>query len=108
MAPWTDVAGWTLLHFVWQGTAIGIVAAAGLRLLRASTPPVRYALASAAMIAMLIAPVATALRLSSSAPLVARSPHVTSVPSPALTLASDPTRREEAATPSVRQTVLRP
>jgi len=108
MAPWTDIAGWTLLHFVWQGTAIGIVAAAGLRLLRAAAPPVRYALASAAMIAMLIAPVATAVRLSSSAPVVGRSPHVTSVPSPALTLASDPTRREEAATPSVRQTVLRP
>ena len=29
MAPWIDIAGWTLLHFVWQGAAIAFVAAPG-------------------------------------------------------------------------------
>ena len=66
MAPWIDIAGWTLLHFVWQGAAIAFVAALGLGFLRGSTSRVRYALASAAMVTMLIAPLATAARLSAS------------------------------------------
>jgi beta-lactamase regulating signal transducer with metallopeptidase domain/biopolymer transport protein ExbD len=70
MAPWIDIAGWTLLHFVWQGAGIAVVAAFGLRLLRAAAPHVRYALASAAMATMLVTPAATAMRLSSSAPAV--------------------------------------
>jgi beta-lactamase regulating signal transducer with metallopeptidase domain len=68
MAHWVEIAGWTLLHFVWQGTAIAVVAALGLRVLRAGAPHVRYTLASAAMATMLVAPVATAMRLSSSSP----------------------------------------
>jgi uncharacterized protein (TIGR03435 family) len=71
MAPWIDIAGWTLLHFIWQGTAIGIVAAVGLRLMSAAAPQVRYVLASAAMATMLVAPIATAARLSSSASAIA-------------------------------------
>jgi beta-lactamase regulating signal transducer with metallopeptidase domain/biopolymer transport protein ExbD len=71
MAPWIDIAGWTLLHFVWQGAAIAAVAAFGLRLLRSAAPHVRYALAGAAMATMLVAPVVTAMRLSSTAPAVA-------------------------------------
>jgi beta-lactamase regulating signal transducer with metallopeptidase domain/biopolymer transport protein ExbD len=78
MAPWIDVAGWTLLHFVWQGAAIAVVAAFGLRLLRTAAPHVRYALASVAMATMLVAPVATAMRLSSTTPAVADSPRWTS------------------------------
>src|SRR5262249_12630762 len=66
MAPWIEVAGWTLLHFVWQGTAIAAVAAIGLRLQRTADPHVRYALATAAMVTMLMAPLATAARLSTS------------------------------------------
>ena len=27
MTSWVDLAGWTLVHFVWQGAAIAIVAA---------------------------------------------------------------------------------
>src|SRR5215472_7721387 len=107
MAPWIDVAGWTLLHFVWQGTAIGIIAAVGFRLLRGSAPHTRYALASAAMVTLLIAPLATAARLSSSAPVVAEW-HVTSAISLAPTLAPDPTPREQATTQANQKTVVRP
>src|SRR5215470_1887864 len=66
MAPWIDIAGWTLLHFVWQGAAIAFVAAIGFRFLRRSASQIRYTLASAAMVTMLIAPLATAARLSGS------------------------------------------
>jgi len=71
MAPWIDIAGWTLLHFVWQGAAIAFVAALGFRFLRGSASRIRYALAGAAMVTMLIAPLATAARLSGSASVAA-------------------------------------
>src|SRR5215472_11511132 len=108
MAPWIDVAGWTLLHFVWQGTAIGIIAAVGFRLLRGSAPHTRYALASAAMVTLLIAPLATAARLSSSAPVVADPRNVTSAISLTPTLASDPVSREKLTTPAIQKTAARP
>ena len=88
MAPWIDVAGWTLLHFVWQGAAIAVVAAFGFFLLRAAAPHVRYALASVAMATMLVAPVATAMRLSSTT-AVADPPRSTSAISIAPALPPD-------------------
>jgi beta-lactamase regulating signal transducer with metallopeptidase domain len=107
MAPWIDVAGWTLLHFIWQGTAIGMVAAVGFRLLRAGAPHVRYALASAAMAAMLLAPVATATRLAASAPVVVKPPASTSAMSLAPTSSSNAAPYDEAATPPGRKAISR-
>src|SRR6185503_5857360 len=49
----------SLLHFVWQGAAIAIVAAVALRLLRRRAPEWRYATALAALFAMLLAPFLT-------------------------------------------------
>jgi ankyrin repeat protein/beta-lactamase regulating signal transducer with metallopeptidase domain len=49
----------SLLHFVWQGAAIAIVAAVALRLLRRRAPESRYAAASVALLAMLAAPLVT-------------------------------------------------
>jgi beta-lactamase regulating signal transducer with metallopeptidase domain len=103
MAPWIDIAGWTLLHFVWQGTAIGLAAAVGFRLLRTTAPHVRYLLASASMATMLIAPVATAARLSSSASALA-APRISAS---TISLASAPrspdvVARDVAATSAVR------
>jgi beta-lactamase regulating signal transducer with metallopeptidase domain len=106
MAPWIDIAGWTLVHFVWQGTAIAVVAAIGLRLLRAASPHARYGLASAAMAAMLIAPIATATRLAGSVPVV-KAPTSTSVMSLAPPLLSDAAPREQARRPPVQTTVPR-
>ena len=37
METWIYVAGWTLVHFVWQGAVIGAGAALGLYLLRGAT-----------------------------------------------------------------------
>jgi uncharacterized protein (TIGR03435 family) len=66
-----DAAGWTLVHFLWQGAAIAVVAAAGLWLLRGGSPQARYVLACVALAAMLISPVVTATRLLSPTPVTA-------------------------------------
>ncbi|WP_374580434.1 TonB family protein [Pseudoduganella sp.] len=49
-------AGWALIHFLWQGALLGIVAAAVLRLMRGSRPGARYAVACAALLACLLWP----------------------------------------------------
>jgi uncharacterized protein (TIGR03435 family) len=60
------VAGWTLVHFVWQGTLIGLAAAVALHLLRQSVPQARYGVACWALAAMIVLPGATAWRLWSA------------------------------------------
>ena len=66
MTSWIDVAGWTLLHFVWQGSVIALMAALALRALRSSRANVRYSVACVALAAMLAAPVVTAVVLTSA------------------------------------------
>ena len=61
------VAGWTLVHFLWQGATIGLMAAAALRLLRGASAQSRYAVSCVALAAMLASPVATAFVLSRDA-----------------------------------------
>ena len=56
--------GWTLLHFLWQGTAVAALAAVLMTLCRRAST--RYALAVGALALMLAAPVATFFFLSSS------------------------------------------
>jgi beta-lactamase regulating signal transducer with metallopeptidase domain len=55
--PLVQAAGWTLLHFVWQGTIVALVAAAGLRLARPARA--RYAIGVAALAVMAALPIAT-------------------------------------------------
>ena len=69
MTPWTLVAGWTLVHFVWQGAAIAALAAAMLWLLGDAEPRIRYAVCCLALAALLAAPVATAVMLSGDPPM---------------------------------------
>jgi TonB family protein len=78
MAPWIDVAGWTLVHFVWQGAVIGGGAAVGFWLLQNATSEARYTMASAALILMLLSPVVTAGLLSSPSASVMSAPSATS------------------------------
>jgi beta-lactamase regulating signal transducer with metallopeptidase domain len=49
--------GWALLHFLWQGTALAALAAAGMTLCRRASA--RYALAVSVLVLMFVAPVAT-------------------------------------------------
>jgi uncharacterized protein (TIGR03435 family) len=65
MTSWVDIAGWTLVHFVWQGAAIALLLALVLRMLRSARPQARYATACAALAIMVATPVLTALIVSS-------------------------------------------
>ena len=57
--PFVQALAWTLVHFLWQGAAIGIVT---LVLMRSSRLPwTRYAIGVGALAAMLIAPIVTLL-----------------------------------------------
>jgi beta-lactamase regulating signal transducer with metallopeptidase domain len=56
--------GWTLLHFLWQGTAVAALAAVLMTLCRRSSA--RYLVAVSALVFMLAAPVATFFFLRSS------------------------------------------
>ena len=65
---WLDTIGWTLVHFVWQGTVIGVVIAAVLAACRArASSQARYLVACFGLAALLAAPIATTVMLRSSA-----------------------------------------
>ena len=51
-----------LVDFVWQGTAVGVVAAAALRAMRRASPHARYVLCCAALIVMVALPIVTTTR----------------------------------------------
>jgi uncharacterized protein (TIGR03435 family) len=70
MNAWIDLAGWTLVHFVWQGAALAAIAGGLLRLLRRRSPQARYAVACAGLFAMLAAPIVTASALSRAVSVV--------------------------------------
>jgi beta-lactamase regulating signal transducer with metallopeptidase domain/uncharacterized protein YoxC len=55
--------GITLLHFIWQGALIGLLAAVVLNALHNARPQARYAVACLALLACLLAPLATLLSL---------------------------------------------
>jgi beta-lactamase regulating signal transducer with metallopeptidase domain len=64
---WTtpvEVIGWTLLHFVWQGTLIALALGMLLLLLPRTCARARYLLACAALVAMALAPLATATAIA--------------------------------------------
>jgi beta-lactamase regulating signal transducer with metallopeptidase domain len=63
--PWL-AAGWTMLHFLWVGGAIGLVAALGRRALRGAVPEARYGFALLGLAAMAVAPAAIVALLPAS------------------------------------------
>jgi uncharacterized protein (TIGR03435 family) len=60
MQPWAERLGWTLVHFLWQGTLIATLYGV-VRTFQASTGTARfrYALACVTLLAMVIAPIVT-------------------------------------------------
>ena len=100
--PWVERLGGTLVHFLWQGLAIGALYAAARRgITRKSSPNTRYLLACAALASMMAAPLVTwnLMRPSGASPELAY--RIRSAP-PAHSTSDVP-----AATlpPSVRSTV---
>ena len=59
MTPFLESAGWALMHFVWQGVAIAVLAAAALRLISRRSANVRYVIGCVALALMLAAPAVT-------------------------------------------------
>ena len=64
MTPFLEIAGWTLIHFVWQGAAIGGATALALKATARRSSNLRYVAACAGLALMLAAPIATARLLS--------------------------------------------
>ena len=61
--PAAQAVGWALVHFLWEGAALGTVLAAALFLLRPSSARARYAAACVTLFAMPVAFVITLLVL---------------------------------------------
>ena len=61
---WTPLLGRALVHSLWQDLLVGALAAVALHALRGARPQARYLVACLALLACLVAPVATVLRLA--------------------------------------------
>ena len=66
LGPLIQVLGWSLLHSLWQGTAVALGAAALLALLRRQRASLRYAVAYCGLLLAFILPASTAWRLATS------------------------------------------
>jgi beta-lactamase regulating signal transducer with metallopeptidase domain len=66
MTEWVRIAGWVLLHFVWQGSVLGFLAAGMLRGFRRASPGSRYAIGVCILSAMIAMPILTALAVASA------------------------------------------
>lgn len=115
--PAVQAVGWALLQFVWQGTVIGLAAAAALAALRRSAPDVRYLVGTVALAVMLTLPVVTALQRYSvitthpAADAIAATPasgsHIETAPD--ATVARSTTTAVVPAAPAATQSaILRP
>lgn len=70
--PWSQSLAWTLLHFLWEGAVLGLVAWIGLRLLRQRSANARYLWGCVWLGLMLTSAAATFMLLRpASAPAVA-------------------------------------
>lgn len=54
--PWWSAIGWTMIHFLWIGALIGLVAFAGRLLLRQSRPQIRYLFSAGCLLIMAASP----------------------------------------------------
>ena len=70
MNAWMHVAGWVLVHFIWQGAVLAVAAAVVLHLCRRQSASVRYAIACGAMTAMLVSTGITAALIEAPAAAV--------------------------------------
>ena len=103
--PWAERLGWALIHFLWQGLSIAALYAGVRRgLARTSSPNTRYLLASAALAAMMAAPLVTWSLIRPSGAIADAAYQIRSVP-PAV-----PTVTAATSSASVRMTAssLRP
>src|SRR5689334_14930465 len=67
--PLLQALGWALVHFVWQGALVALLYAGLATLLRRRAASLRYGVACAAMLLMLLLPVVTVFLVERSSPL---------------------------------------
>lgn len=93
LASFGHAVGLSVLHFLWQGTLIALVAALALRSLRDSTPQARYLVACTALLLCLLLPLITLFAL-----LAGNAPALSAGAPTAAWLApmGEPTRSEAA------------
>ena len=60
----SDVVGWALIHFLWQGTLVALLLGAIRLVTPRSFARTRYVAGCLALLAMLAAPIVTTVRLS--------------------------------------------
>jgi beta-lactamase regulating signal transducer with metallopeptidase domain len=80
MTPAAQALNTALLHFIWQGIAVGVGLGIALMFLKRSTPRARYAASCIAMLVLALAPVITGIR-AYHAPLSVSSSQVVSADS---------------------------
>src|SRR5262245_15386591 len=61
--PWSVRLGWALLHSLWQGAVLAVMAAVGLYLLRRRSANARYLIGCLALLLAAVAPAVTFLFL---------------------------------------------
>jgi len=66
LLPLVETLGWTLLHFLWQGLIVGLIASAALTLTQNLSAKTRYIIALAGLLAMSVCPVVTFLCIQKS------------------------------------------
>ena len=112
--PTAQRVGWALVHFLWQGTAVALLLAVLLQLLRRRSPQARWAVSCLALAAMAALPAVTACMVSvvlpEAAPIaeMARLPHASEAavvgmappPSPVLPAVSFPPVEDPAPVPA--------
>lgn len=72
--PFMEAVGWALVHLLWQGTLLGLVTAAALKLLERQPANARYLLACGSLVLLSALPVLTAARLYDPPLVIADSP----------------------------------
>ena len=86
--PLAQTLGWTLIHFLWQGAALGLLAWLAQGLLSRASAKARYGLACAFLMLMVAAPVTTFLMLQRQAPappgVLTLNVEAAALPAPAL------------------------
>jgi beta-lactamase regulating signal transducer with metallopeptidase domain len=69
--PFVETLGWSLIHFLWQGILLALVAAAVLLTLKNASAALRYGVACVAFLLMAAAPAVTAWHVVSNNPALA-------------------------------------
>ncbi|SIO41760.1 BlaR1 peptidase M56 [Singulisphaera sp. GP187] len=99
--PWLLV-GWTMLHFLWVGGLLGLVAAGLRRVLRKARPELRYTIAMLGLAALAGAPVVIASFLLKASRPMPPQISITSLPTTLAVEATSPRMIPRESSPPIR------